>query len=156
MIVVGFIAAIVVAALVGFFIGRNAGGDGQRMKLEYEQRLQQAEQELQHYQQQVSEHFKGTAALVEQMNENYRAVYQHLASGAQHLAKGDAANAFQGTNLLEGETARGVLGNDGFDEREESDGLAARSEALQKEMAESETQGNKGRDQADSARQAGL
>jgi len=83
--VVLMIVVVLVAVAIGYFIGRLGRGDIQRIKLEYEQQLQVAEQELVSYRQQVTEHFKGTSQLVEQMNENYRAVYMHLAEGAQHL-----------------------------------------------------------------------
>ncbi len=73
------------AAIAGFLIGRTCGGESKKSMQVNEQRLAEAEQALAGYREKVTEHFQGTAQLVERMNENYREVYQHLAEGAQQL-----------------------------------------------------------------------
>ncbi|MGB5438490.1 MAG: DUF1043 family protein [Gammaproteobacteria bacterium] len=48
------------------------------------------------YRDQVTRHFMQTSSLVQEMTDRYRAVYEHLASGAQHLCNVDT-----GTDHLE-------------------------------------------------------
>lgn len=50
-----------------------------------EQRLQEAEENLQRYQQDVASHFAETAQLVNNLTESYREVHEHLANGALKL-----------------------------------------------------------------------
>jgi uncharacterized protein len=59
----------------GKFLGRDI-----------EQRLHQAETELQHYQHEVAEHFAHTSQLVNNLTQAYRDVHEHLANGALKLA----------------------------------------------------------------------
>jgi uncharacterized membrane-anchored protein YhcB (DUF1043 family) len=51
-----------------------------------EQRLHEAENNLQGYQRDVAEHFSQTASLVNNLTQAYREVHEHLASGALKLA----------------------------------------------------------------------
>lgn len=51
-----------------------------------EQRLHQAESELQAYQRNVAEHFTQTSELVNNLTHAYREVHEHLADGALKLA----------------------------------------------------------------------
>ncbi len=41
------------------------------------------------YRDQVTQHFMQTSSLVQTMTESYRAVYEHLATGARHLCDAD-------------------------------------------------------------------
>jgi uncharacterized membrane-anchored protein YhcB (DUF1043 family) len=41
------------------------------------------------YRDQVSHHFMRTSELIQEMTQSYRAVYEHLASGAQELCEGE-------------------------------------------------------------------
>jgi len=41
------------------------------------------------YRDQVTQHFMRTSELVQEMTQNYRAVYEHLATGAQELCEGE-------------------------------------------------------------------
>ncbi len=52
---------------------------------ELEKELETTQAELVSYRDKVNLHFQTTATLFEDMTERYRAVYQHLASGAQEL-----------------------------------------------------------------------
>ncbi len=137
-------AGIIIAGVIGFFIGRSSsGGDSEQLKVDYEQRLQQSEQELEHYRQQVTDHFKGTADLVEQMNENYRSVYLHLAKGAQELTQGQAEMHVNPSTLAPVVTADALPSSDGT------------SEPV---IVEDEQKDDKGKEEdcAESARKAGL
>jgi uncharacterized protein len=51
-----------------------------------EQRLHQAESDLQSYQRNVAEHFAQTSQLVNNLTQSYREVHEHLANGALKLA----------------------------------------------------------------------
>lgn len=142
------IAVALIAALLGFFIGR-ATGDQQRIKDDYEARLQKAEHELMAYRQQVSEHFHGTAQLVEQMNDNYRAVYQHLAKGAQQLAQGEIMPAYSGS----------VIDAEAREERLTADAKELDIDSTQEGNDEKEptsVEPANPKEQAESARKAGL
>ena len=61
------------------FIGRN---DRSR---ELQTELDELNQMLADYRGQVTRHFMHTSELVQEMTQSYRAVYEHLAAGAQHL-----------------------------------------------------------------------
>ncbi len=64
---------------IGYARGKWLGGG-------IEQRLHQAETELQHYQRDVAEHFAHTSQLVNNLTQAYRDVHEHLANGALKLA----------------------------------------------------------------------
>ena len=81
-----------VAALGSFLIGvlvgigvRRPGQETARRVQELESELHQSKEELARYRNQVTQHFVQTADLLQAMTANYRAVYEHLANGAQHL-----------------------------------------------------------------------
>lgn len=82
------IVAIVVAAAIGGGIGAwlmwlmhrsQSGGKS----------IADLRQEQADYQRDVEQHFERTAELFKDMSENYRNLYQHLASGAQKLCQGE-------------------------------------------------------------------
>jgi uncharacterized membrane-anchored protein YhcB (DUF1043 family) len=47
--------------------------------------LEQLKENFRDYRDQVTHHFMRTSELVQEMTQSYRSVYEHLASGAQHL-----------------------------------------------------------------------
>ena len=49
------------------------------------------------YRDQVTHHFMRTSELVQEMTHSYRSVYEHLASGAQHLCGDSEAAALRNT-----------------------------------------------------------
>ena len=138
----------VIAALLGFWVGR-VSGDQQQIKSQYEERLLKAEQELSAYRQQVNEHFQGTAQLVEQMNENYRAVYMHLAKGAQQLTQSEVMPAYGGA-VIEAETDKERL----MTEHRQGDAVVDQEDVAAKVPPQATDEEIK--DQAESARKAGL
>lgn len=141
------IMAVLIATVVGYFIGRLGRGDTQQMKLEHEKQLRAVEQELEDYRQQVTEHFKGTSQLVEQMNENYRAVYMHLAEGAQQLTDEKAILEVAPSPLI-AEKEVGALPSEAETPAETP--LSADAQPVETKPADDET------DSAESARKAGL
>lgn len=76
-----------VGLLVGIGIRRPRQATAQRVQ-ELESELQQSREELVRYRDQVTQHFLQTADLLHAMTANYRAVYEHLANGAQNLCEG--------------------------------------------------------------------
>lgn len=79
------ILAIVVAGLVGFWIGRVTS-DERKLIRELEEELDRRMQELTRYRSQVNDHFDRTAALFATMAGSYRDLYHHLAQSAEELA----------------------------------------------------------------------
>ncbi|WP_026340580.1 YhcB family protein [Thioalkalivibrio sp. ALJT] len=79
------ILAIVVAALVGFWVGRTTG-DERKLIRELEEELDRRMQELTRYRGQVNDHFDRTATLFASMAGTYRDLYHHLAQSAEDLA----------------------------------------------------------------------
>lgn len=89
------VVALAIGVLIGFMMGRSGKADDTRSKL-LEEDLKKARTEMDSYRKEVTSHFEETAALVNQMTEQYRKVHQHLASGAQALCEGQTPR-----NLLE-------------------------------------------------------
>ena len=64
----------------------NARGDNKRkVIMDLESQLDQAKQDRADYEAEVSEHFSQTADLLHKLTDDYRAVYTHLADGAEQL-----------------------------------------------------------------------
>ncbi len=89
----GLETIIVLLVLVGALCGvagytiarlgqRRAGGGKTAAELK---------QELGDYKENVAEHFQATAGLLHEMTEQYRAVYEHMATGAQQLCDPELA-----------------------------------------------------------------
>ncbi len=76
---------------------------------ELQQELNQLKERFTDYRDQVTQHFMRTSELVQEMTQSYRAVYEHLAKGAQHLC-GDENDI----NRLES-TRKGQLTDDSLD-----------------------------------------
>ncbi|MDO3388336.1 DUF1043 family protein [Gilvimarinus sp. SDUM040013] len=86
------LTTIIVTALVAAFIGCVTGyvlsrksSNGNRPN-DLQKRLQEAEEALDHYQHDVTEHFARTTELVNSLNESYRDMHEHLASSALKLS----------------------------------------------------------------------
>lgn len=99
------IVALLLGALIGFLMGRTGSGQSQRKKIEEE--LQCSKAEMDTYKNEVTSHFEQTAALVNELTEQYRKVHQHLATGAQSLCADQQAGESLQLSLqpkLEGST----------------------------------------------------
>lgn len=75
----------VIALILGFAVGRLSVRSRDAGRLE--QDLKKANQELAQYQNQISSHFADSAALMEQMAEQYQELYRHMADQSKFLAK---------------------------------------------------------------------
>jgi uncharacterized membrane-anchored protein YhcB (DUF1043 family) len=86
-----FVAAVI--ALVGVAVGLAIGRfvlPGTRKIKRLESEIEQLRRAHADYRSRVSSHFHKTSELVGQMTASYKAVYDHLADGAQTLCAGDA------------------------------------------------------------------
>lgn len=82
------ICVLVIAGIAGFFIGRRTTA-GSHQARELEKRLDQVTRDKQHFEDRVTEHFAETATRLNALTENYRAVHEHLAEGANALCAGN-------------------------------------------------------------------
>ena len=74
-----------VGILLGFILTRRTGKKNAHIQ-ELEEQLVQSRKELEEYRALVNEHFMKTSELVDQMTASYRAIFMHLANGAQTLS----------------------------------------------------------------------
>ena len=95
---------LIIAVITGGAIGGAAGwyaaltsrGDNKRrLIIELENQLDHAKQSRADYEAEVSEHFSHTADLLHKLTDDYRAVYTHLAAGAEQLC-GDHVTRTEG------------------------------------------------------------
>jgi len=84
------------AGVLGFLLGTTLGCIAAWLIFSRNNKTRQLEMELNElkenftdYRDQVTRHFMQTSSLVQTMTESYRAVYEHLASGAEHLCEVD-------------------------------------------------------------------
>ena len=79
-------AFFLIGAGVGHLYSRNTGGsDGDKLR-DLQQKLDQSDQHLKRYQQEVTEHFVKVSHLTTNMAQSYRQIHEHLASSAIRLA----------------------------------------------------------------------
>lgn len=71
-----------IGGAAGFFIARQIKD---KRTLELEQQLESTQNKLTEYQSDVNRHFLKTSLLFNKLTDNYREVYDHLATGAQKL-----------------------------------------------------------------------
>jgi len=94
------LTCLVIGALIGAIISRVTSPQD-RKRREVENRLQETEQKLKDYQNDVTEHFIKTSGLINNLTQSYREVHEHMASSAMHLANPDISrqllNAGAGT-----------------------------------------------------------
>lgn len=91
---------IIIAGLL-FIIGLTIGGIAGRWRgkhdnksLELEKEVDQLRSDMNQYRDEVGEHFNKTGELFNTMTQNYRDIYEHLATGAQKLSN-DKTDVFQ-------------------------------------------------------------
>ena len=82
--ILGFALGLVLGCICAYlYLGRNS----QTAKLREE--LSELRERFSDYREQVTQHFMRTSELVQEMTQSYRAVYEHLATGAQELCEGE-------------------------------------------------------------------
>ncbi len=75
-----------IGGVAGWYLALNARGDNKRkVIMDLESQLDQAKHDRADYEAEVSEHFSQTADLLHKLTDDYRAVYSHLADGAEQL-----------------------------------------------------------------------
>lgn len=96
--------------------------------------LNQLNERFTDYRDQVSQHFMHTSDLVKEMTRSYRAVYEHLATGAYHLCADEAESTTLGHQTQEqiaAENTEDVTATDAdYDELEELSSLKEDIDAL--------------------------
>jgi uncharacterized membrane-anchored protein YhcB (DUF1043 family) len=82
------IAAIVVAGVVGFLLGRKqspAEAEIKRLTEHHQQQLLQKQAEMDAFREEMHEHYDKTASLFVSMAGSYRELYDHLSEGYEKL-----------------------------------------------------------------------
>jgi uncharacterized membrane-anchored protein YhcB (DUF1043 family) len=92
----------IVGCLLSVLLTRSLSSSEQKTR-NLETRLQEAEDNLSSYQQDVTEHFAETAQLVNNLTQNYKDVHEHLAGSALKLANVDISRQLLSTNPSDGE-----------------------------------------------------
>ncbi|MGS2724191.1 YhcB family protein [Porticoccus sp. GXU_MW_L64] len=87
-VVITALICLVAGAVIGMLLSRLTNPEQQKVR-ELESKLQQAENSLKDYQQEVTEHFIQTSGLINNLTQSYKAVHEHMASSAMHLANPD-------------------------------------------------------------------
>jgi len=77
--------ALLATFLIGLAFGRASSRRTAERARDLEDRLQLAEEEMNQYRAQVSDHFSDTSKLLRDLTLQYRNVYEHLAEGARTL-----------------------------------------------------------------------
>lgn len=80
--------ALLIGILIGTILHRTLSPQASKSRA-VETRLQETEQKLTDYQQEVTEHFADTAKLVNNLTQSYKEVHEHLATNALKLANVD-------------------------------------------------------------------
>ncbi len=84
--IIPFILGCLVGGGLGWYLALNSRSDNKRrLIMDLENQLDQARQSRADYEAEVSEHFAQTADLLHKLTDDYRAVYTHLAKGADQL-----------------------------------------------------------------------
>jgi len=73
------VAGVVVALLIGYFLGSRFGGKKSVA-------MKEATEQHDTYKNDVREHFEQTSAIMSRMVDDYRDMYEHLSDGAEKLA----------------------------------------------------------------------
>ena len=90
--------AFIAGGLLSLILNRTLSSGEQKTR-SLETRLQQAEENLSGYQQEVTEHFAETAQLVNNLTQSYRDVHQHLAGSALKLANVDISKQLMSAQM---------------------------------------------------------
>ncbi len=96
------ITAFIAGGLLSLLLNRSLSANEQKTRT-LETRLQEAEENLTGYQQEVTEHFAETAKLVNNLTQSYKDVHEHLASDALKLANVDISRQLLSNNINDDE-----------------------------------------------------
>ena len=85
------IVAVIVAALIGFAIGRRMNVDNQeairQLNAEHDQQMLEKQAEIDAYRDKVHEHFDKTASLFVNMAGSYKELFDHVSAGYDQLGE---------------------------------------------------------------------
>lgn len=85
------IVAVIIAAVVGFMIGRRMNVDNQQairqLTAEHEQQMLEKQAEIDAYHEKVHAHFDKTASLFVNMAGSYKDLFDHLSAGYDQLGE---------------------------------------------------------------------
>lgn len=81
--------ALVIGLGIGWMLGSQRRPAHRDAIQDLEARLEQAVEDRSEYESEVREHFATTAELLNRLTEDYRSVYQHIATGADQLCDGE-------------------------------------------------------------------
>ena len=132
--IVGILALLLGAALGSIVTHTVLTRNSRTHKLQRE--LNQLNERFTDYRDQVSQHFMHTSDLVKEMTRSYRAVYEHLATGAYHLCADEPESTALGHQTQEqiaAENTEDVAAADAdadYDELEELSSLKKDIDAL--------------------------
>lgn len=88
------ISAVIVAALIGFFVGRRFGAGKARID-ELEAELGRQQDEVDRYRAEVAAHFDQTSTLFVSMADSYKALSEHLSAGYEKLSSAPSRAPFR-------------------------------------------------------------
>ncbi|WP_291987453.1 DUF1043 family protein [Candidatus Accumulibacter sp. ACC007] len=88
-------AAVIVAALIGYFVGRSPLGGKTKRVAALEAEVSRQQDEIAGYKRDVESHFDKTATLVASMAGSYKDLFEHLSSGYEQLSSGSARQLFR-------------------------------------------------------------
>jgi uncharacterized membrane-anchored protein YhcB (DUF1043 family) len=109
------VLGVVIALVLGFLIGRYAGGPRKKAD-QLAEELEREKAAAASYRKAVDTHFDETATLFVSMAGSYKALFQHLSSGYEKLSDGSARDLFGDrvhSMLLGAEAEQARLAGDG-------------------------------------------
>ena len=92
----------IVGCLLSLLLTRSLSPSEKKSRA-LETRLQETEEKLSSYQEEVTDHFAQTAHLVNNLTQNYKDVHEHLAGSALKLANVDISRQLLSSGLNDGE-----------------------------------------------------
>ncbi|GAA6150800.1 YhcB family protein [Pseudoteredinibacter isoporae] len=107
------VGMLLAGGIIGLAIGRSTSPQSKATETLKEE-LEQLKEEQRDYQHEVAEHFAETADLVNNMNQSYKAVHEHLANSALKLSNPDISR-----QILEAGTSQPALESQAMGELQE-------------------------------------
>jgi len=107
------VGMLIAGGIIGLAIGRSTSQQSKAAETLKEE-LEQLKEEQRDYQHEVAEHFAETADLVNNMNQSYKAVHEHLANSALKLSNPDVSR-----QILEAGTSQPALESQAMGELQE-------------------------------------
>ena len=85
---------------VGWWVGTQRKDDSSSVINELKLDVEAAHAARRAYEQSVTTHFSNTAQLLHRMQDDYRSIYAHIASGAQELCDSEVANQLENNTQI--------------------------------------------------------